>query len=401
MERLSLEDTITTDLNLNQEKIKVILHVAENLSSGRGIPKFILNLLKYLPQDNIKISVLQSNWCDFVRIDLEKEEYTFLKKYNIMTYNDSSQKFHFLTNNPFLSKLYYFFIKQILFRIDVKQLQKDIKEELARADILYLTSNYYGYLKKINTKIIGSCHTFFANSGLLGTMIVALTKAGFINRFKCLHAFPGYEKYFLNRDMCMFTLPLWVDTNLFFPRKRPKNEKVKLLYVAALTKGKGFDLLIDSFGKLDKNVYELHVVGKGKFKEMPQDSSIIFHEAASDVSLAEIYSQCDIFVYPTRLDTYGTVILEALSSGLIVVTSNILDGVFNNFRDLGYLIYTNNDSSSIANTTKYMTKRILEYEDRLKLRELVSKNNDVRNLTLKFGEYLIQIAKKYRNNAKI
>ena len=119
MKPLSREHTTRMDSNFqkqfNTEKVKVILHVAENLSSGRGIPKFILNLLKYLPQDQIEISVLQSDWCDFVRIDLEKEEYSFLKQYNIMTYKDSSQKFHFMTHNPVLSKLYYLikFVKAI------------------------------------------------------------------------------------------------------------------------------------------------------------------------------------------------------------------------------------------------------------------------------------------------
>lgn len=76
---------------------------------------------------------------------------------------------------------------------------------------------------------------------------------------------------------------------------------------------------LDAFLALDLPGTKL-VVGEG-----PQRAELesrfpdaVFLGAKTGAELAEIYRQADVFVFPSRTDTFGVVILEALASGLPV-----------------------------------------------------------------------------------
>jgi glycosyltransferase involved in cell wall biosynthesis len=62
------------------------------------------------------------------------------------------------------------------------------------------------------------------------------------------------------------------------------------------------------------------VVGDGPAREAlsRKYSQVKFLGALSGTALTEVYSACDVFVFPSRTDTFGLVILEALACGLTV-----------------------------------------------------------------------------------
>ena len=106
-----------------------------------------------------------------------------------------------------------------------------------------------------------------------------------------------------------------VDTELFRPRKqngRGSAEPV-FLYVGRVAVEKG----IDSFLGLDLPGSKV-VVGDGPQLEELQRRypGVRFTGPLFDAALANEYAAADVFVFPSRTDTFGIVLLEAMASGL-------------------------------------------------------------------------------------
>lgn len=91
-----------------------------------------------------------------------------------------------------------------------------------------------------------------------------------------------------------------------------------LLNVGRVSKEKN----LDSFCKLKGTKI---LVGDGpdleRLKYLYPD--VIFMGAKTGIELAAIYKSCDVFVFPSKTDTFGLVIIEALASGLPVAAYNV------------------------------------------------------------------------------
>jgi glycosyltransferase involved in cell wall biosynthesis len=132
-------------------------------------------------------------------------------------------------------------------------------------------------------------------------------------------ATPSLEEELLGRG---FTPPIrrWsrgVDLGIFRPR--PKIEtgyhRPVLLYVGRVSHEKG----IDDFLKL-KVPGSKFVVGDGPARASleRQYPSVVFFGYRKGQELGEIYASADLFVFPSKTDTFGVVVIEALASGLPV-----------------------------------------------------------------------------------
>jgi len=91
-----------------------------------------------------------------------------------------------------------------------------------------------------------------------------------------------------------------------------------LLFVGSGFKRKGLGYLIEAIESLDKPV-TLMVIGKGRFKQMAGRQKVIFCGPRKDIH--RYYATADIFVFPTIYEPFGNVHLEALASGLPVITT--------------------------------------------------------------------------------
>lgn len=107
-----------------------------------------------------------------------------------------------------------------------------------------------------------------------------------------------------------------VDLEIFKPKKgRRKNKNPILLNVGRVSVEKN----LEEFLKIDLP-YDKWVVGDGPaLKELKKKyPKVIFHGAKSKEELEYYYNKADVFVFPSKTDTFGLVLLEAMACGLPV-----------------------------------------------------------------------------------
>lgn len=178
-------------------------------------------------------------------------------------------------------------------------------------------------------------------------------------------------------------LKIWsrgVDTDKFSPdhknenlrRKLGATDKILFLYVGRLAAEKDLDVLTQSIN----NINELHpgkaqfiFVGDGPYaknlKKLPYNNLLLTgYKRGKDLS--EIYASCDVFVFPSSTETFGNVVLEAMSSGLPVAASNS-GGIKES------LIHNYNGISCIPKNVYSFTKAIETY---ITDRSLISKMSE-------------------------
>jgi len=134
--------------------------------------------------------------------------------------------------------------------------------------------------------------------------------------------------------------PSFVDVQRLKPGLDGSNVMVKyglegkkvVLFVGRLVAYKGLDYLIDAFGSLSKDFdAALIIVGDGPLEAELKDkvrklglSNVFLSGVVSENVLPQYYAACDVFVLPsvTRAEAFGLVLVEALSCGKPVVSTN-------------------------------------------------------------------------------
>jgi glycosyltransferase involved in cell wall biosynthesis len=111
-----------------------------------------------------------------------------------------------------------------------------------------------------------------------------------------------------------------VDTNYFNPPKNKEDKKI-LLYVGRLSPEKGIEDFLDLYYNPKFNGYRFRVVGDGPQSDQLKQRFPFaeFTGAKAGPELVEEYQNATMFVFPSKNDTFGLVVLEALACGTPVV----------------------------------------------------------------------------------
>ncbi|HEX9414173.1 MAG TPA: glycosyltransferase family 4 protein, partial [Ktedonobacterales bacterium] len=100
---------------------------------------------------------------------------------------------------------------------------------------------------------------------------------------------------------------------------RQGNEPARLLFVGGDFVRKGGPLLLDVFQRHLRGRCELHLVTKDSVADVP-GVTIYRDFGPNDPGLHRLYETCDALVLPTRADCFSLASIEAMASGLPVIT---------------------------------------------------------------------------------
>jgi len=105
-------------------------------------------------------------------------------------------------------------------------------------------------------------------------------------------------------------------------------ERPFVLAAGTLEPRKNLVRLIDAWGLLDPPEHELVIVGPSgwEFDEILRSARAARTRVTgyvSDMDLAALYAMCDVFCYPSLYEGFGLPVLEAMTAGAPVVTSNV------------------------------------------------------------------------------
>jgi glycosyltransferase involved in cell wall biosynthesis len=112
--------------------------------------------------------------------------------------------------------------------------------------------------------------------------------------------------------------------------KRNKNDKLKIIFVGRPTLSKGIQYLIQTLDQLDFP-WELEIAGSipekphqisQKLDLLLKDSRCKFLGQIQNKNLLKKMRESHIFLFPSLFEGFGQVLLEALSCGLPVITTN-------------------------------------------------------------------------------
>lgn len=115
--------------------------------------------------------------------------------------------------------------------------------------------------------------------------------------------------------------PPGVPIDHFRPSPPSSSKRVRLLFVGGDFRRKGGDELLEAIPQLPETC-ELDIVTATPVREGPR---IRVHHGLGpdDDRLQRLYAAADVFVLPTRADTWGHAVVEAMASGLPVITTAV------------------------------------------------------------------------------
>lgn len=126
-----------------------------------------------------------------------------------------------------------------------------------------------------------------------------------------------------------------VDRNRFNPMLRSETlraswdaqDKRVFLYVGRVSGEKDLDVVLEAWTSLPKDLKresKMVVTGDGPILKRLKDAypDIMFTGQKTGEELSKIYASADVFAFPSAFETFGNVVLEAMSSGLPVIVAD-------------------------------------------------------------------------------
>jgi len=213
---------------------------------------------------------------------------------------------------------------------------------------------------------------------LQGSSLIIIPSKAAVNQFKVFHL-ERKNKIIIN------PVPQIVGQGNIIFRKQIH----KLIFAGHVEWRKGLDILIKALSKLEDLHLHLDVAGlydvNSKYSKEIQkiineyelNNNVFFHGYVSPETLAHLYKNSDLFVFPSRHETFGMVLVEAMSFGLPIVASSIPTTVEIIKDKVNGILYETEDADALAEAI-----RKVAYDS--DLRYSIIQNN-------------VKLSKKFRN----
>ena len=210
--------------------------------------------------------------------------------------------------------------------------------------------------KKGSYHLLGKWYDFLeSNSYRLADAFIYPSK-GAMSIYK---SFPGFSKYLGGKEVrFLYTGIRKKGITLSREEYRQKNnidtEAFVISYIGRHNVIKGYDRLVDVFSKFEKDNVEFVIAGKIENDDYPKNKK--WHELGYISDAQNLMNASDVVVIPNRNTYFDLVILEALSLGKIVITSNT-GGNIDISKDTDALVlFDNNEDESLFRAISMIKK---------------------------------------------
>ncbi|HHN65919.1 MAG TPA: glycosyltransferase family 1 protein [Nitrospirae bacterium] len=191
-----------------------------------------------------------------------------------------------------------------------------------------------------------------------------------------------------------------VDLERFHPEKKKlyrneirqtyniPRERIVILFVGSGFERKGLAYLIKAVESI-KEPLTLMVAGKGrseKLKKLIKKQQVIF--CGPQKNIERFYASADIFAFPTIYEPFGNVHLEALASGLPVITTRLSGAseIIENGKQ-GFVIDEPEDIDTLRNAIELLLDKDLRADMSVRARVLAERFNFQRHIGEMFDLY--------------
>ncbi len=173
----------------------------------------------------------------------------------------------------------------------------------------------------------------------------------------------------------------------------PDKKSAKLIFVGNLIRGKGLDILLKALKILDDYEFDLDIVGDGEkaeeYKALSRryrlENKVNFVGEMSNTDLLEKLPCYDYLVLPSRHETFGIVLIEAMSCGLPVISMKVgsIPEIVT-FEEIGVLVEPDNPEALAEGIIKAFNKKwdrekIKKYAENFSIEETAKKIEEVYN----------------------
>lgn len=229
--------------------------------------------------------------------------------------------------------------KELIYFYTTNELKTLIKNK--KPDVLHAHyASSYGLLARLS-----KFHPFFISTW--GSDVFAFPRSNSFSKNILKSNLNQADKVFatshtLQKETALYTtklieyVPFGVDTSIFAPEASPKNDNaLRIGLMKSMEYIYGIDILIRAFQLLrteNKNTkIELHLYGDGSqmssFKELTSqlkvNESVYFHGRIEHHLVPSVVKQFDILVNPSREESFGVAVVEAMACEVPVVVTRV------------------------------------------------------------------------------
>lgn len=305
--------------------------------------KLLIYSLVELPEEvqHEKLNFILSN----TSVKTYSISYRSLFQNNIISLDCISQMLVIIYNviiNLFFSPILLFRTPDLFFRINIRKLYKDLKRDypdhihthfiFSRAELVTFLSRKIGVPFTITTH---AKDIYIPNIKRIKRVAQSAKKIIAISQFnKNLLISYGIPR----NKICV--VHCGIDTEVFFPVIKARNEILQILSIGRFVEKKGFIYLLEAANLLvndECDTFHIDIIGEGPLesellayvKLNQLQKFVTFHGIKKDIEVKSFLSSCDTFVLPCiiakdgDMDGIPVVLMEALAMGKPVISSNI------------------------------------------------------------------------------
>ncbi len=194
-----------------------------------------------------------------------------------------------------------------------------------------------------------------------------------------------------------------IDTSLFVPGNPNDRKENQLIHVSSLDPiQKNPSLLFRAFSELIKWKAELqlHIVSDGDFsvfkeeiKALNIEGNIVFHGTLDAKGIAALLKESALFVLTSRFENLPCVLIESISAGVPIVSTNV-GGINEIVHSAQGQLIPSEDESALVSAIKEQMSRLEEYDSN-EMHQKASAKFSYRSIGKRFGEIYADILVKH------